>query len=85
MHFSFPQELSQQINLGSLQARNTTRSSEDSLEGEARGLFCGSEHGERADDKSNEKGGKDTPLMEWCLPGRSTHSLTAGAGEHKHA
>lgn len=85
MHFDFPQKLSQQINLGSLQARNTTRSSADLLEGEARGLFCGSERGEHTDDKSHGKGRKDTPLMEQCLPGRSTHLLTAGAGEHKHA
>ena len=36
--------LSRQINLGSLQARNPARSTEDLLKGEERALFCGSEH-----------------------------------------
>lgn len=85
---AFPKRLllSQKINLWSLLARNTMRSSEDSLTGRRDTSCAGQSSGSL---QMAEGMGREEKTHPWQsgegLPGRSTHSLTAGAGKHKHA
>lgn len=85
---AFPKRLllSQKINLWSLLARKTMRSSEDSLTGEERHLFCGSERRERANGRGDGEGGKDTPLTERACQGEApTRSQLEPANTSMHS